>query len=408
MSDFGRELARLMEERGTGVRALARAVPCNPGHVSNLRSGRNDPSASMAARLDAVLGAGGSLREAARQVPLKPRTGRQAWKPSKAIEAIEALAAGDPDGETEVASDHLADLVGHYARVVATAPTPVVYDELFAIRSYAGTLLSRGRPVDRADLTVTAGWFSGLLAAAATDLGEHAAAVVWCRDTERRAAEAGYPELLGWAALTRAVIAWYQGNAPLSAGLAAQGYSVAPEGTAARVRLASQEMRSHARVGDIPAAKKARLRAIAAMEQLAPGTPASGVFGIPPDTDPPYTATSLLAEGRHADAAGITRRIIGTAYKPLPPGEQPTRYARTLLILALAAAGMGDADEAAAAGTAALESGRLVWPTMVLAGQLDASLAQGSPDTAHTADFHARYIDAAGQLALPAAEGDTG
>ena len=39
MSDFGRELARLMQVRGVGVRELARAAYCNPGHVSNLRSG---------------------------------------------------------------------------------------------------------------------------------------------------------------------------------------------------------------------------------------------------------------------------------------------------------------------------------------------------------------------------------
>lgn len=40
MSAFGTELARLMEARGLGVRELARQVPCNPGHISNLRSGR--------------------------------------------------------------------------------------------------------------------------------------------------------------------------------------------------------------------------------------------------------------------------------------------------------------------------------------------------------------------------------
>jgi hypothetical protein len=33
-----------------------------------------------------------------------------------------------------------------------------------------------------------------------------------------------------------------------------------------------------------------------------------------------------------------------TARKPGPPWDQPTNYARTLLILALAAAGLGDLD----------------------------------------------------------------
>jgi transcriptional regulator with XRE-family HTH domain len=44
MSDFGKELARLMKVRGVGVRELARAAYCNPGHVSNLRSGTARPS----------------------------------------------------------------------------------------------------------------------------------------------------------------------------------------------------------------------------------------------------------------------------------------------------------------------------------------------------------------------------
>jgi transcriptional regulator with XRE-family HTH domain len=52
MSDFGTELARLMAARGVGVRELARMVPCNPGHISNLRSGTARPSAELAGALD--------------------------------------------------------------------------------------------------------------------------------------------------------------------------------------------------------------------------------------------------------------------------------------------------------------------------------------------------------------------
>ena len=42
MSDFAAELTRLMAARGLGVRELARMVPCNPGHISNLRSGKRE------------------------------------------------------------------------------------------------------------------------------------------------------------------------------------------------------------------------------------------------------------------------------------------------------------------------------------------------------------------------------
>ena len=63
MSDFGTELARLMAARRLGVRELARMVPCNPGHISNLRSGKARPSPELAGILDDRLAAGGTLAE---------------------------------------------------------------------------------------------------------------------------------------------------------------------------------------------------------------------------------------------------------------------------------------------------------------------------------------------------------
>jgi len=50
-----------MEARGLGVREVARRVPCNPGHISNLRSGKARPSPELAADLDKVLDADGTL-----------------------------------------------------------------------------------------------------------------------------------------------------------------------------------------------------------------------------------------------------------------------------------------------------------------------------------------------------------
>jgi hypothetical protein len=64
----------------------------------------------------------------------------------------------------------------------------------------------------------------------------------------------------------------------------------------------------------------------------------------------------------------MTHRIVDVAYRPQAraPWDEPTNYARTLLILALAVAGLGDLDQAVTAGTAAIDCGRIVWPTMAL------------------------------------------
>jgi transcriptional regulator with XRE-family HTH domain len=69
MSEFASELARLMAARGLGVRELARTVPCNPGHISNLRTGKARPSPELAKTLDERLAAGGSLRALAPDRP---------------------------------------------------------------------------------------------------------------------------------------------------------------------------------------------------------------------------------------------------------------------------------------------------------------------------------------------------
>ena len=153
-------------------------------------------------------------------------------------------------------------------------------------------------------------------------------------------------------------------------------------------------------LGDTAGMADARRRADAAMASSALGLGRQRV-PRPRAEDPPYTATSLLLAGRYAEAAQMTQRIIDTAYRP-QARDQPTNYARTLLILALAAAGLGDLDQAVTAGTAALDCGRIVWPTLVLAGKLDQALARQFARAASATDFHARYLDAGTRLALPA------
>jgi transcriptional regulator with XRE-family HTH domain len=85
MSEFGTELARLMAARGLGVRELARIVPCNPGHISNLRSGKASASPELAERLDDVLGTEGEL------VALVPAAARRRME--TAVAADDVIAA---------------------------------------------------------------------------------------------------------------------------------------------------------------------------------------------------------------------------------------------------------------------------------------------------------------------------
>lgn len=162
------------------------------------------------------------------QPPPASGTSAARHRPSRAVEALQVTMAGDV-AELDIASDGLAELVSHYADVLAIAPSPAVYDDLLTIRSFAGSLLGSTSRRQDSGLIVTAGWLSSLLAISAGDIGDRAAALVWCSDTERRGRDAGFPELQGWAAFTRALIAYYQGDPRRSAdasrrGLAAAGH----------------------------------------------------------------------------------------------------------------------------------------------------------------------------------------
>src|SRR5712691_5926484 len=58
---FAGRLASLMAERGLGVLALARRVPCDKALISRIAAGKQRPSAQIAHRLDGALEAGGEL-----------------------------------------------------------------------------------------------------------------------------------------------------------------------------------------------------------------------------------------------------------------------------------------------------------------------------------------------------------
>jgi hypothetical protein len=388
MSDFSDELCRLMTERRVGVRELARLVPCNAGYISNLRSDRKKPSSQIAERCDKALGAGGQLVVlAARARPGQPR-------PVRAVEVLDVL-GNDRLGDV---ADSLSELVDHYAQTICALPPANVYDELLTVRSYAGGVADRaGLAPRRADLILVTGWLSSLLAVAACDMGEHAAARIWCSDAERRSHDAGDPEMAAWAILTRAMIAFYQGRARQSVTLAVQGQDTVPVGTVVHAKLAAQEMRAAAMAGDPERMAHSRRYAARAIEQLPSNAKITGAFSIALGEDPPYTATSLLLVGRYQEAVSATSRVIQTVYQAeaRQRGDNPSGYARSLLILGLAQAGAGRLDEAVSAGHDALASSRPAWPTMVLAENLDQVLARDFADSRQTAVYHSRYLETA-------------
>jgi transcriptional regulator with XRE-family HTH domain len=382
---------------------LAGLCHVTPAYLSMIENGKRPlDSYSFIMTLASALGV--PVCEIAPGMPSRPAAGKAEPTPGRrrVVEALDII-----DGESAgSAAMSLAELVDHYSHAMGAASPDVVYDELVMVRTRARQVIARaGRAPGCADLMVSAGWLSNLLAIAACDMGEHATARIWCADAIRRSHDTQHPELAAWAQLTRAMIAYYQGQSRPSAALAAEGRSLVSVGTAAHAKLAAQEMRAAAQAGDVAGMNRARGEAAVAIRRLGPGVQKTGVFSVADGEDPPYTATSLLLLGDYKQAVPATNRVITTAYwaESRQGGENPSGYARSLLILGLAHAGGRCLDEAVAAGHRALAGQRLAWPTMVLAGHLDQVLARDYAGASQTAAYHARYLETLSQhAALPA------
>ncbi|MGO9162531.1 MAG: hypothetical protein ACLP7J_17835 [Streptosporangiaceae bacterium] len=329
----------------------------------------------------------------------EPRRADHGRRVVQALDVIGASQLGD-------VADSLGELVDHYSAAVSALAPADVYEDILAVRSYANGVLDRADyAARRADLTLAAGWLSSLLAVAACDMGEHAAARAWCSDAERQSQDARHPEIAAWAALTRALIAYYQGQPGRSVSLAAQGQQSAPSGTVVRVSLAAQEMRAAAMIGDTVRMTRARRRAAKEVSLLPAGAGGLGVFSIAAGEDPPYTATSMLLASHFREASSVASRVIETVYPPQARSGRPGGYARALLILGLAEAGLGSLDEATAAGHAALAESPVAWPTRVLAGKLDHALMREFPDARQAFAYHDRYLEVAGDGTKPMERG---
>ncbi len=295
----------------------------------------------------------------------------------------------------------LGELIDHYTRTICSMPPAEVYDELLTVRTHASRFLDAAlSESQRREITLSIGWISCLLGIAACDMGAHAASYVWCGDAERRSQEVGHPELSGWAVLTKSLIAFYQGRAHESVALALRGQSDTSPGTMVHAKLATQEMRAAAMAGDGDRTERARRYAAQEIARLPGDVKTSGAFSISPGEDPPYTATSLMLLGRHAEAVSATKSVIQTLYRPEAQqrGEHPSSFARALLILGLAQAGAGNLDEAVAAGHEALAGSRPAWPTVTLAGKLNRVLEREFPGALQVEGYRTIYMEVAGTL----------
>lgn len=194
-------LAALMAERGLGMRALARHVPCDPALISRLASGRQRPSAQVARRLDEILTARGELAEPA-SLPDDQAPTLAFDDELGAIEAGRRAHASEVGNATVERLEHAVDVLA--IAYPSTAPAELLR-RTGAYLSYATGLLGRKLTLtEHRRLLVTSAWLSLLAATSLIDLRRYPAADAHLATAAEMAGEAGHAELSAWCLETRA------------------------------------------------------------------------------------------------------------------------------------------------------------------------------------------------------------
>ncbi|MEO3827954.1 helix-turn-helix transcriptional regulator [Actinomadura sp. B10D3] len=356
MATFGERLRQLMAERGISQRKLARLVPCDDGFLSRIANDRRRPSPELAARLDALLDAGGELAALRPCAPPSVPSGGVAEE-IEALELARRVAASEVGDGTLVALETAVDeLASAYA---LTRPA----DLLPRIRRHLGYVAAlmdvRMTLAERRRLTVVGGWLSLLAATCDIDRGEDLIATARLRTAAQLAEHADHPEILAWVLETRAWQRLTDGDCREAVRLARGAQEVAPRTSSAFIQATAQEGRAWARLGADPETRDALNRVDRLVEPLAQPDRPEHHYRYDPTKREAYIATTLAWVGDPA-AESYARGILARLEQPAGGTARPRRAASARLDLALALLAGDQPAQAAYTALEAVESGRLV------------------------------------------------
>lgn len=231
MADLHAVAQRHMEARGTSLRALARAVHCDPSYLSKALRGLKPCGPKLARDIDNALAAGGEIIAAALRSRPDPAP-------------VEAPVA------PEVVDYFRAQLAGHYTADMYLGPLhliPTVQTQAELITRLAG---AADAPVRRG-LLDTGAAYAALLGWLYQDAGDLAASARWRDSTLSLAHRSGDPQLVSYALMNKAMLALDQGDGAAVVDFAQAALSnvreLAPK---ARVLALQHQAQGHAMLGD--------------------------------------------------------------------------------------------------------------------------------------------------------------
>ena len=404
MSDFGTELARLMAARRLGVRELARMVPCNPGHISNLRSGKARPSPELAAILDERLAAGGTLAALAPE-PAPRRPHLAATADDSSADEIAALDLARLAELSEVGASTIERLelaVDELATAYPGTPPAELNSRVRGYLEYVGRLLDgRMTLAEHRRLLIVAGWLSLLAATTLIDLHRDHAAAAHLRTAAQLARETSHAEIAAWCLETQAWQVLTEGDYQRAVDISQSAQRVAPKSSSAFIQATAQEGRAWARLGADPETRSALSRVETLVSPLPVPDRPEHHYRYDPAKSEAYTATTLAWLGDPA-AEAYARNVLARLESSIDGPPRPRRAATARLDLSLALIAAGRHDEAAGTALEAVTSGRIVPSSYWRAREVIRAVAdRGVPEAAELAEAYREACANSERPALP-------
>ena len=396
LTDCGRELYRLLEERSLSLREAARQAGCSPGYLSNVSHGRKSLTPRVAARLDTVLGTSGTFAAYA----VAPPTAAGFLSPDAALPVPPAGISRD-NALAVIAA--LGEILPGYIqadRLVGSAAL------LAPLRSHIATVeraCEVARGADRAGVLAFASRFIEFCGWAHQDAGELGHAMQWTSKALDYAVELGDQRTIAYTLMRKASIATEAGMPGHGAGLASAALA---RGDALTPRLKAVILRQRAQASAALREPVAALRdADAAVDEAVAGA-SQGEDDRAPYCSPVYAAMEAGAVRLRLGDPAAALAVLERGVPQWSDGSQPRDHALFLARLAAAYAAMGDRDQArdaardALGAAAGLASCRVTGQLAMLASTLAAW--DDDPGTAAVARTQAAV---AGTQATPATQG---
>jgi transcriptional regulator with XRE-family HTH domain len=391
MSDFGTELARLMAARGLGVRELARMVPCNPGHISNLRSGKARPSPELARILDVRLDADSALAALA-PAPEPRRPQPTATLIDDVADEIAALDLARMAEASEVGTGTVERLELAVDELATAYPGTAPADLLGRVRGYLGyvgrLLDARITLAEHRRLLAVGGWLSLLAATTLIDLHRDHTAAAHLRTAAQLARETGHTEITAWCLETQAWQALTAGDYQSAVDISQAAQQVAPKSGSAFIQATAQEGRARARLGARQETRAVLGRVEALVSPLPVPDRPEHHYRYDPAKSEAYLATTLAWIGDPA-AERYARHVLARLESASDGPPRPRRAASARLDLSLALIAAGRHDEAAGTALEAITSGRIVPSNYWRAREVIHAVAErGVPEAAQLAEAY--------------------